>query len=79
MGGGGGCRVVKMNLPIVKIGPIIAVLIPLDFLSLIISGSPEYVDTLEVFLVWKTFPDDFWIEYGVVVKRSPGASNALGI
>ena len=79
MGGGGGCRVVKMNLPIVEIDPVIAVLIPLDFLSLVGPSSFEYVDTLEVFFVRKTFPDDFWVEYGVVVKRSPGASNALGI
>ena len=66
-----------MNRSIVEIGPLIAVLIPLDFLSLKGSGSLVYIDVLEVFLVWEPFLDDFWVKDGIVVERSPRSSDAL--
>ena len=79
MGGRGGRRIVKMNRPIVEIGPLNAVFIPLDFFPLVGSGSFIYVDLLKVFLVWEGLPEDFWVDRGVVVKGSPRMSSSLGI
>ena len=66
-----------MNRSIVEIRPLKAVFIPLDFFSLIGSGSFVYINSLEVFLVRESFPNDFWVEDGIVVKRSPRSSDAL--
>ena len=57
-----------MNHSIVEIRPLKAVFIPLDFFSLIDSGSLVYIDFFKEFLVWKSFPDDLWVKYGIVVE-----------
>ena len=57
-----------MNRPIVETGPLNAVFIPLDFFSLIGSGSFVYIDPFKEFLVWESFPEDLGVKYGIVVK-----------
>ena len=57
-----------MNRSIVEIRPLKAVFIPLDFFSLIDSGSFVYIDSFKEFLVWESFLDDLWVKYGIVVE-----------
>jgi len=68
-----------MNHPIVEIGPLNAVFIPLDFFSLIGSVFSEYVDLLKVFLIWEALSNDFWVEWGIVIEGSPRMTSSLGI